>query len=1200
MASDNLVIKSVFYASPYCELPPGVTRAGVTVQANTSQIPSGITNPILVIRLRLTTSPETIGISPTTGSGISSTTAVFQPSFPLSATEPYMVDVMWVEQDTPIENIDWNSALTSAPVTASDVTIRSASYDGTNLIVGLSYGASGIGVGAQVNVYALSSDTNTYVGIGNTQTEGTEVSFTFTNPGYTEAYFVSAQSAIPANNLGGAGSFAAPFSLGPVSLISEYSGIPQAAKTITVANYDGNNLVLNWDLDTIPGCVAPDGSIVEVLADGQVVASFEGGPVSANIPVDVLGQTSVTTQVRTMSNNMSSAPISLAIISEEPVVTDVVGDKAGGTVTASVSTVPSGPNIQAYLMDGQTQLAGPESLSSGKVSFDYSTANYNVEDMVGISVVARAASSDSVALGPTSAPATLLATTPILLNGSVYTDPDEDTKWKIVFEWDRLPDAAIDVASYTVSIIQDSISLVSQTLAKTTVNLTLDKSQIDTTKEQTVELYATGSTGGDSPILSLSMLFTAPELDSVVTSSDQIGATWVAPTIPSSNTMPVTYQMVLATSGGTAISSSNYTSGTQAAIPLANLFFTDSDTPIVLVNISIGVITLQSDASIATKCSASPILGLPAIGAVTVNPLSNKSTLNWHTVSGATSYNINFTDGTSQLNVTTNSYTLPSALTVDSQLGFTVESNATSNQVPVTGPATEVVYIPTNTANVGLVRFNGALAKVFWDAVPEAKSYTVYVYDNASTPVKTYSGSSTETSLSFEITVDTTKVYTVYVQAVMSAGEGLCGKSLGLFTTALFPSKELASVAYPYLYPAEEMSVLGTADSGPVATEIVLYLPELGAADGALGTVPITVDPFTIEPSGDANLPYKLTIAAEAIVWSFDTDYIRATLQSAYVDFLKAVEIPPDNGEGATGATPYGISLVQAAIGRYMPQTFDELLYYNFGFSTDSTVGSGYIDLRPGMILRATISSYINISEYSLPSWLLGYAGATVLDFDIGSYSASGDWRVGFDGFLNTLSAQGALAVDVPPSGSDDTQAGLAGATDLYYPQFVQPFYRLYIPDKIQNSWGTGSNKTSSNFTLVAASSYSTLQTTDVNPNNTPTAYFRGRTTLEAMIKVYVNGSEQIVPVGTSVGNLLQQSSLRPVSNSRLFNVLRVYRSIEPAITNTNLDSAQGPVLEIRFDWDGFTAYSSGNGVDAMSMPLLPGDQISYSDENPS
>ena len=209
------------------------------------------------------------------------------------------------------------------------------------------------------------------------------------------------------------------------------------------------------------------------------------------------------------------------------------------------------------------------------------------------------------------------------------------------------------------------------------------------------------------------------------------------------------------------------------------------------------------------------------------------------------------------------------------------------------------------------------------------------------------------------------------------------------------------------------------------------------------------------------------------------------------------------------------------------------------------------------------------------------------MDFEIGSYTAGSNWSVGFDSFLNALSAQGVLSVSTPVASS----AGLAGAVDLYYTQFVKPFYRLYIPSAISPAWGGGSNATTGNFTLTAAGSYTALQATTLNPP-TPTAYFRGRTTVEVMIKVSVNGNERLVPVGTSLGNLLEQLNMRPSASSPLFKQLRLYRSVVSAITDLQMTAAAGPRLELLFGWNGLPVYGAGNGFDGMSAPLLPGDQI--------
>lgn len=1174
--SSTNIIRSIFYASPYASLPPGVGTAGVTVKVDPDQETSGLTDPVLVIRLRLTTTPTTIGISP----GTNKSYAIFQPEFPLATSEPYMVDMIWVESGTPPENINWNDAVASAPVTASILELTDASFDGTILKGNLLYGTSSSGVGAQVNVYALSA--GAYVYIGSNQAQGNMVEVTVNNPGYPEVYFISVQSAIPTTNGGGSGSYTAPFTLGPQS---ELLGIPQAANTVSSVVYDGNNLSLNWALNTIVGCVDPDSSIVEVLADGNSIASFMGGPTSANFPIGVLGQASITVKIATVAQNVTSQAITSDIITEIPAVTNVIMDAAGTTVTADVATVPSGPAIQAYLMDGEKQLAGPEALASGKVSF-----TYDASGQVGLSVVAEATSSDGTLIGPKSTGAILLATKPELVYGEVVTDPGDNTKWKLSFIWNRLPDAPEDVVSYTINLEEDGTSVSTQTLSDITTGFSIAKSAIDVSKTHTINLNATGVSGGNSPINSWAVLFVAPELASLTTTDNQIEALWTAPTgIPTSNTLAVAYQIIITKSDGTVIYESAKTLATQGAIPLSEISLPVGEIPSVLVNVSLGPVLLISNAAMGAKCSASPILSPPEVHQITVDPLTNKPTLNWGADTSATSYTIQFTDGTNKTGITTNSYQLPTALTVDSRLGFTVESVGASNTVVVTGPASVVTSIPIEAANVISVRYNASTAVVSWDAIPDAKSYNVYVYDNDATPAQTYSGATNETVLSFSLTTDVTKAYTVYVQPVLEHGAGLVGMTLDLFTAGIFLSKQLASDAYPYNYIAQNMAALGSSSAAPTAQSTILYLPELGATSGALGTTAITQDPFTIEPSGNTDLPYKLTIAAGA--WAFDANAIRTTILTAYNDFLKDLETPPEGG--VTGATPYGVSLVQAAIAQYMPQTFMEILYYSYGFSSASTVGAGYVDLRPGMVLRATISDYINISEYSVPTWIDGYSGATVVDVNIGAYNtASNDWRVGFDSFLSTLSANGALSVTVPASSSNSAQAGIAGSVDLYYSQFIQPFYRVYFPDQITNPSSVGSNATTSNFTIVAADSYTSLLTTDVDPATTSTAYFRGRTVLEVMIKVMVNDDEQLVPIGTSVGNLLEQLGLRPSTTNGVFKTLRVFRSIQAALNNVDASQALGPQLEIRFDWDGLAVYSDGNGLDGMNMPLMLGDQV--------
>ena len=1177
-------IVKLYYVSPYATLPPGVGSAGVTLQTDPAQspTPSTVNNAVLVIRLRTADDSIVIGISPTSGPGTGVISATYQPSLPLSATSSYMIDIIWVPSGTPPENIDWTTAVASAPVTAATVSLQSASFDGTTLTAQVAYGPSGIGVGAQVNVWSLSG--GVYVNVGSGQQLGNIVSVPVTPGQYPPVFFLSAQAVIPATNTGGAGSFSAPFSQGPPTPISNNSGMPQTAQSFTAVNYNGKTLSLTWSLASQAGCVNPDSSLIQILSsNSQVIATFNGSPTSAIIPIDLNGQSGLTVKVSTVAGGIGSTPISSSLITQAPQVTNTAS--AGANTTATV-TVPNNDSAQGWLMDGDTILSGPVTPTNNTLTF-----NYNSAGRVGLSVVASITASNGIISGPPSAPAVLLATIPSLIAASIYTSPADATKWCIAMEWERLPDHAEDIVSYTASFILNPTPVTATTTGASTL-LSVPKSLVDATQPQSLQLSATG-TSGSSPTLTLTALFAPPLLASLNTNGTQIAATWTAPSnIPSNNILPVTYHMVIA-ANSTVIFTGPPTLATSGAISLDNISIPSKGNISVMVNMSIGPVQLITDANMATNCSAIPILSAPVITPVTANPLTNLSTLNWAQVTGASGYTVNFTQGPSQPATSGTSLSLTNAVSLGSPLGYNVQATGTSNSVPVTGPPSPLAWVPANAANVGDVRFDGTNVMVEWDPVADAIAYTVTVYDNANPAKQYYTGTTSGTSTSFPITLGAnTLVYSVYLQPITEAGTGLSAAALPLFSPGLFLSQQPAASAYPYLYTAGALSDLGTTAAGPAPRLLTLYLPELGAAPNALGTTAITMDPFTIQPSGNAALPYMLTIAADNTAWGFTTEAIRLSLQSAYVSFLKTIEKPTGNNP-PPGITPYGISLVQAAIAAVLPQTFPEQLYYNFGLSTTSGSGAGYVDLRPGMVLRIMASDYINIPQNGLPSWINGYAGGTVLDLEIGSYTSGANWLTGFDGFLNTLSAGGALTVSPPAlSSASYVQAGIAGAADLYFPQFIQPFYRLFFPGSLSTPWSNGSNATNANFALAAAPNYTSLQATTVDPTKNPTAYFRGRAIVEVMIRVQVDGNPRLVPVGTSLGQLLEQLGLRPAATSPLLDQVRVIRSLASVIASTTPSQAQAPLQEINIGWNGLQTYGMGTGSNALSLPLLCGDQV--------
>jgi hypothetical protein len=303
----------------------------------------------------------------------------------------------------------------------------------------------------------------------------------------------------------------------------------------------------------------------------------------------------------------------------------------------------------------------------------------------------------------------------------------------------------------------------------------------------------------------------------------------------------------------------------------------------------------------------------------------------------------------------------------------------------------------------------------------------------------------------------------------------------------------------------------------------------------------------------------------------------------------------------ANGATPRGILALQQAIARLMPQTLDETLYYSYGLSRE-----GWVDLRPGMVLRVAFSSFDLTAVSGAPAWSTGYAGGTVLDYDIGDYvGADGNWRVGFDAFVDWLVTQGVLTVPAPQTPQTLTtggiaQSGGADAADLSYPLFSQPFYRLLVPGKLQDATKPANSRTNEQFTIAAAAKWQEIDAATAAPGGgVHVAYFRGRAVLRACIRVEVDGAEHVVPVGTTIGNLLDRVARRPPSAPLALRGVRLYRAPAPVllpvpvVLDSDLGYDAAAMSRVRLDWRGTTAWPAGP-QDALSLPLLHGDRIVF------
>ncbi|TGX54325.1 hypothetical protein E5A73_09475 [Sphingomonas gei] len=1177
MTSPADIISSIYYVTPYATLPPGRGTAGLTVNVKQASVPTTPPNLVLVIRLRLADNPSVIGVSATSGAGTSPIYALYQPSFPLSATTGYLVDLIWVPQGTSPDGIDWSEAVATAPVIAASVTVASASFDGQNVTALLDYGPSSFQVGAQLLVYGYSGGVWALAGSANVEGSFATVSVA----GYPAPYRIYATALMPAVNPGGAGSFAAPFSQGP---FSPPQTVPQAAASTTQADFDGNAVALVWALDGVQGAPLPQSSLVSLQVNGGEIAVSAGGPTSAGFGSSIAAASGVTARVQTTARAIGAAPLSIPLITAVPTVGNVAIN--GAAVEAMVTTTSA--SSEGWLLRGDSVVAGPVDAASGKLSFTYAATG-----AVGLTVVARGKSSDGKTTGPRSQPATLLATAPAPIAVTVRTDPSNSANWQVAAQWAALPDSPASVAGYTVAVMQSGSTtpLASQTTSGTTAVLSFAKSAITQGQTQGLSLQATGVSGGASPPAAQALAFVTPALTAVTTTGDQLAVAWTAPAGLPAGTTPSYAIRVLNGAGAGAnqvLLLGAPTDAAAGAVPLADLAVPADGSAVVMVDLLLGPVRIVADRSMAANQQATAILAAPRVAAASTHPVTGLATLNWSSVGAGFGYALQFSDGTSQTSGTTQ-YTLTSPASVDAGLAYRIAATRTDNGVAVAGPYSAFASVPTGADTLVAARYDGTALRASWNAHGGADAHLVSIYDNAApaTAAATVTVNGSSGTLAFA--ADASKIYSVYVQPVTAAGTGLAANPLPLFAAAYFLSDQPATSAMPYAYPASAQANLGSDAANPPAQAIVQYLPQLGLTATALGSDPIVSGPFTVEPSGDASLPYKLTIAADASVWIFDTTAVRKALQTAYVSLLTSLEAP---GESLAGASPYGIYLVQAAIARMMPQTFDEQLYYNFGLSLSTSAGSAYVDLRPGMVLRVVLSDYVSINEQSLPTWLNGYAGATVFDFDMGSYHTNGAWRVGFDGFLSQLAAHNALQVPPPfKSTTGSGQSGVAGAADLYYPQFQQPYYRAFVPATLLSPSSTASaNQANLNFAIVAAASFTTINAATPNPQQYATAYFRGRSTLEAMIRVRLDGTERLVPVGTSLGNLLEQLQQRAPTAGR--SGVRLLRASGPGQTGTISATSLAAQLEVMLDWQGGVVYAQGSGLNGYSLPLLAGDQI--------
>ncbi|MEW2221104.1 hypothetical protein AB0939_17725 [Streptomyces sp. NPDC006990] len=549
----------------------------------------------------------------------------------------------------------------------------------------------------------------------------------------------------------------------------------------------------------------------------------------------------------------------------------------------------------------------------------------------------------------------------------------------------------------------------------------------------------------------------------------------------------------------------------------------------------------------------------PQVTGATTDPASGKTTLPWAAVEGATSYLLqSFRNGLAceeprQVTGATCEVTAAPGSGSAVAVAAVVGTAATT----VSGPYSSPYPLPTAQPTIAHVTFDGSAATVSWHPVQGATGYVVTALS------ATAAGSGRVPASATEVTFPLTGTAAgddcaVVVQALSGPDSGPPSPPVPLVPESWFLSTAPATEAYPYLYPASGVA--------PAPGEVTVSLPVPGASFNG----PVECGAFHLDASGRT-----LTIRAEP----FSPQAVRDELRQNYSAFLSCVE--------KNGASPAGVALLQQAVSHAMPQTFAETLYYAYGLDREA----GSVDLRPGTVLRVVFADYVNTGQPAPPPFVNGWSGSGQVDYEVTTWAAADGLRLGLDAFLAQFIASGSFSVDAPACRNGDVVSGLADTADLFGLATPTRYLRLFAPSTLSPADSVGTARTSGGFALAAAGSWTELEAAGRTPQpGRPVVAFRGRAVLRVCVRVMVDGAETVVPLGTTVGDVLAGRGRRPVPGAVRSPGIALERTPGPASVGTGHGASAG--RRVRFDWCGVPEYSRGLGLDAFSLPLLAGDRL--------
>ncbi|MCI8373637.1 MAG: hypothetical protein HFI75_14845 [Lachnospiraceae bacterium] len=326
------------------------------------------------------------------------------------------------------------------------------------------------------------------------------------------------------------------------------------------------------------------------------------------------------------------------------------------------------------------------------------------------------------------------------------------------------------------------------------------------------------------------------------------------------------------------------------------------------------------------------------------------------------------------------------------------------------------------------------------------------------------------------------------------------------------------------------------------------------------------------------------TLQLQPAVWEFTQDG-RKKVREAYEDLLGQLQ--------TKGISAWDLLQVQNLLGRILPQTMEEQMFYNYGYQKEL----GCIDLKPGMSVKTEYESRQEALLSDSNQYKTGYLTVANAEYEVtAGQSQTGELVLGMDAFFLAVASQ---CMDIKnPLGDFQTKQGAGGIADFHAPKMAKAFYRLVLPSELFGQNEDGESLYCWYMTMIASDRYSLLdeaarqlrQGCSITSNQVEGTYIMGRAMMIPCIKIMVDGELCSVPVGTTLGNVLNWKGLvLPAADSQAGSKLRILRTVCcEKYCHKTLDGYRKLEILPAY-WNGINEEMSKAWQE---LPLLQGDEI--------